>query len=148
MHQKPQKKILHLASVKNPKQNKDFFLLWQTTSLKSKSLTQASIILSGCKRNATSNCALNLIVIGQKPYSTFKSTSHWPKKRSARPATHTIAPLKRWVKVLDPLLLSSWPVTFVKLNRELFLKQSCQSIVKKCLKKRPYTCENVMFLRK
>ena len=63
------------------------------------------------------------IVIGQKSYSTFKSASYWPKKRSARPSTQTIAPLKRGVKVLDPLLPSSWPVTFVKLDRELFLKQ-------------------------
>ena len=64
-------------------------------------------------------------MIGQKPHSTFKSTPHWPKKRSARPSTHTIAPLKRGVKVLDPLLPSSWPVTFVELYRELFLKQTC-----------------------
>ena len=147
MHKSRRKKFFTLPVLKSEAKIW-IFLLWQTTSLKSKFPTQASIILSRCKRNATSNCALNLIVIGQKSYSTFKSASYWPKKRSARPSTHTIAPFKRGDKVLDPLLPSSWPVTFVKLDRELFLKQSCQSIVKKCLKKRPSTCENVMFLRK
>ena len=103
MHQKPQKKILLLASVKNPKQNKDFFSFWQTPSLKSKSLTQSPIILSGCKRNASNNCALSSTLIGQKPYSTFKSTPHWLKRRSARPSSHAIAHLKGGTEVLDPL---------------------------------------------
>ena len=83
-----------------------------------------------------------------KAISNLQTNFSLAKKEIVRPPTHTIAPLKRWFKVLDPLLFSSWLVTSVKLNRELFLKQSCQSIVKKCLKKRPSTCENVMFLRK
>ena len=41
MHQKPQKKILLLASVKNPKQNKDFFFI--LTNSKSKVQVSDSI---------------------------------------------------------------------------------------------------------
>ena len=126
MHQKPQKKILHLASVKNPKQNKDFFYFDKLKVGSPSFGLKHQLFCLGAKRNASSNCALSSIVIGQKPYSIFKSTPHWLKRRSARPSTHAIAHLKGGIEVLDPLP-SSWLVTYVELNRELFLEQRCQS---------------------
>ena len=145
MHERRRKKFFTLPVLKY--ESKCGFLFLTNYKSKSKFTTQAWFVLSECKRSAISNNAPNLIMIGQKPCLPFNLTSYWPK-RDSKAFPHPItAPIKRWFKVLDSLFLL-WLVTSAKLNRELFLKQSSQSTVKKCLKERPSTCENVMLLRK
>ena len=84
--------------------NKDFFFILTNSKSKvqvSDSITNYFVWVQ--KKCIKQLCTKLKTVIGQKPYSTFKSTPHWLKRRSARPSTHTIAHLKGGVKVLDPL---------------------------------------------
>ena len=147
MHERRRKKFFTLPVLKSETKIWIFFTL---TNYKSKvQVSDSSINYFGwVQKKCNKQLCTKLNCDWAKAIFNLQINFSLAKKEIARPPTHTIAPLKRWVKVLDPLLLSSWPVTFVELNRELFLKQSCQSIVKKCLKERPSTCENVMLLRK
>ena len=103
MHQKPQKKILLLASVKNPKQNKDFFSFWQTLSLKSKSLTQSPIILSGCKKKCIKQLCTKLNSDWSKTIFNLQVNPSLAKKEVSQAFFTCNCTFKRGTEVLDSL---------------------------------------------
>ena len=144
---KDAEKILHLASVKIRSKNMDFFTL---TNHKSKVQVSDSSInyFVWVQKKCNKQLCTKLNCDWAKAIFNLQISFSLAKKEVSK-AFHTHnCTFKKVGQSAWSTPFSSWLVTSVKLNRELLLKQSCQSTVKKCLKERPSTCENVMLLRK